>query len=208
VRQGDLFLDGDAVEVFDLPDADLRLHRRFLGMAEADLLFAALRDETEWEQETAVLYGREVLAPRLTAWHGDAEASYVYSGVRHDPLPWTPALRDVRGRLSDETGHEFNSVLLNFYRDGFDSVSWHADDEPELGPAPVIASISLGAPRVFQMKHKQRSDISRVDIQLEHGSLLMMAGDCQQCWMHQIPKRKGRNAPGPRINLTFRSIAR
>ena len=182
VRQGDLFLDGDAVEVFDLPDADLRLHRCFLGVAEADLLFAA--------------------------WHGDAEASYVYSGVRHDPLPWTSALRDVRGRLSDETDHEFNSVLLNLYRDGFDSVSWHADDEPELGPAPVIASISLGAPRVFQMKHKQRSDISRVDIQLEHGSLLMMAGDCQRCWMHQVPKRKGRNAPGPRINLTFRSIAR
>lgn len=206
MRQGDLFFEGDEVEVFDLPDADVCLRRHFLDVAEADRFFAALRDETAWEQETAVLYGREVSAPRLTAWHGDHGASYVYSGVRHDPLPWTSMLSEVRRRITDATGHAFNSVLLNYYRDGHDSVSWHADDEPELGHAPRIASLSLGAPRVFQMKHKDRADIPHVDIELEHGSLLVMAGDCQRSWKHQLPKRKGRDAPGPRINLTFRSV--
>jgi alkylated DNA repair dioxygenase AlkB len=206
VRQGDLFQDATAVEVFDLPDADLCLWRRFLPVTDADGLFATLVEESPWEQETTVLYGRAVPTPRLTAWYGDAGASYVYSGVRHEPLPWTRELIEIRERVSRAVDGEFNSVLLNFYRDGQDSVAWHADDEPELGRAPLIASLSLGATRVFQMKHKARTDLPRVDIELEHGSLLAMAGECQRCWLHRVPKRRGRHAPGPRLNLTFRTV--
>jgi alkylated DNA repair dioxygenase AlkB len=155
-----------------------------------------------------MMFGREVTAPRLTAWFGDPHASYVYSGVRHDPVPWTPTLADLRARVERATEHAFNSVLLNFYRDGEDSVSWHSDDEPELGAQPVIASLSLGATRVFQLKHKRRADLARVDIELSHGSLLLMSGNCQSHWKHQIPKRRGRTRPGPRINLTFRRVGR
>ena len=142
----------------------------------------------------------------MTAWYGDADASYVYSGVRHDPIDWTASLTELRGHVEDEVGHQFNSVLLNLYRGGEDGVSWHSDDEPELGERPVIASVSLGAVRGFQLKHKSSADLDRVDIELPHGSLLLMAGDCQRHWKHQIPKRRGRNRPGPRINLTFRWV--
>lgn len=206
VRQGDLFPGRGETEIFALPDAELQLVRGFLSVADSDRIFAELREGTPWEQERATMYGREVAIPRRTAWYGDPHASYVYSGVRHDPMPWTPTLRELRERIEEDTGRAFNSVLLNFYRDGEDSVSWHSDDERELGPRPVIASLSLGATRVFQLKHKRRADLERIDIELTHGSLLMMSGDCQRHWKHQIPKRRGRNRPGPRINLTFRLV--
>ena len=152
------------------------------------------------------MYGREVASPRLTAWFGDPRAAYAYSGVEHEPIAWTPTLADLRSRVEHAADVSFNSVLLNLYRDGMDSVAWHSDDEPELGRRPVIASLSLGAARVFQLKHKHRPDVDRVDIDLPHGSLLTMAGDCQRCWKHQIPKRRGADRPGPRINLTFRRV--
>lgn len=204
MKQGALFPepDGrDAIHEFDLPDAEVRLDRTFLTVVEADRMFEQLREDTDWEQERTVMYGREVRAPRLTAWYGDA--SYKYSGVTHDPRPWTRLLQELRERVEAAADRSFNSVLLNFYRDGNDSVAWHCDDEPELGRAPVIASLSLGAERVFQLKHKSRSDLPRVDIMLPHGSLLIMAGVCQSHWKHQLPKRKGLRAG--RINLTFRA---
>jgi alkylated DNA repair dioxygenase AlkB len=193
-------------ERLDLPDADVRLCQAFLPRNTSSQAFEELRNDVDWEQETYVMYGREVPSPRLTAWYGDPGSVYNYSGVRHDATPWTraPMLAQLRTRVQEATGAQFNSVLLNYYRDGRDSVSWHSDDETDLGARPIIASLSLGAPRVFQFKHRDRSDLDRIDLELQPGSLLMMAGDTQRYWRHQIPKRKKLRAG--RINLTFRLV--
>lgn len=147
-----------------------------------------------------MLFGREVLQPRLACWYGDH--AYSYSGIRLEPRAWTDRLRCLRERCSVDSGVEFNSCLVNLYRDGRDSMGWHADDEPELGREPVIASLSLGDTRVFRMRHKETKTV--VEIPLEHGSLLVMSGLMQQCWVHEIPKTK--KPVGQRINLTFRVI--
>jgi alkylated DNA repair dioxygenase AlkB len=138
--------------------------------------------------------------PRLTAWHG--EAGYVYSGIAMQPAAWTPALLEIKRCAEHHAGQGFNSVLLNLYRDGRDSVSWHADNEPGLGRDPVIASLSLGATRRFQLKHRRNG--LRVAIDLEHGSCLVMAGATQHHWLHQLPKTA--RPVGPRVNLTFRRM--
>lgn len=208
MRQGVLFpdpaADASGTVVYSVPDAELWLDCGFLERARADRLYAVLRSDTDWTQESMVLYGREVAVPRLSAWHGDPQGSYAYSGIRHDPLPWTPVLQELRAAVERRTGCGFNSVLLNWYRDGKDSVSWHADDERELGEHPRIASLSLGAARTFQLKHRTRPELGRLDIELMAGSLLWMGGRCQRCWLHQVPKRRGLTEG--RINLTFRSV--
>jgi alkylated DNA repair dioxygenase AlkB len=181
-------------------DGALFLHESALAPAAADRLLAALRAGIDWRQETATVMGRRVPIPRLTAWHG--EASYVYSGIRLTPMPWTPPLLELKALAERLAGQGFNSVLLNLYRDGGDSVSWHADNEPGLGRDPVIASLSLGAVRRFQLKHRRLPE--RLALDLPHGSCLIMAGATQHHWLHQLPKTK---APvGPRINLTFRQM--
>jgi alkylated DNA repair dioxygenase AlkB len=183
-------------------DGLVRLHEAALASAAADRLFDALIAATAWRQEIATVMGRRVPIPRLTAWHG--EAGYVYSGIRMTPLPWSAPLLELKGVAEACAGEAFNSVLLNLYRDGRDSVSWHADNEPGLGRNPVIASISLGAIRRFQMKH--RGSGQRVALELPHGSCLVMAGSTQHHWLHQVPKTA--RAVGPRINLTFRAMRR
>jgi alkylated DNA repair dioxygenase AlkB len=122
----------------------------------------------------------------------------------HRALPWTQALQELRQKAERATKASFNSVLLNLYRDGNDSVGWHADDEPQLGARPQIASLSLGARRTFQLKHRHEMSQPRLDLQLESGSLLWLGGDCQSHWQHQLPKRRG--VQHARINLTFRWI--
>lgn len=189
------------LERLDLPGADLRLDPRWLEASEADALFAVLRRGLPWSNHAVRLFGREHPAPRLSAWMGDA--AYRYSGVVREPQPWTPALAALRDRLSGELGTAFNSVLANLYRDGADAMGWHADDEPELGDAPVIASVSLGAVRRFAMKH--RTGEGRFALDLPHGSLLVIAGATQAAWRHSLPRT--RRAVGPRINLTFRRVA-
>ena len=140
--------------------------------------------------------------PRLTAWYADAGLTYRYSGVTHHALEWTPTLQEIR-RDAEATAHaSFNSVLLNFYRDGQDSIGYHADDEPELGVNPVIASISLGSVRQFVLKHKKSGEKLKFD--LAPGTLLIMGGTCQHHWVHALPKTK--SLVGERINLTFRNI--
>jgi len=178
--------------VFLYPDA--------LRQADADRLFAELRGGIEWRQEVATLMGRRVAIPRLTAWHG--AAGYVYSGIRMTPAPWTPPLLELKGLAEALAGQAFDSVLLNLYRDGRDSVSWHADNEPGLGRDPVIASLSLGAVRRFQLKHRRLPE--RLTLDLPHGSCLIMAGATQHHWLHQLPKTT--RPVGPRINLTFRRM--
>jgi alkylated DNA repair dioxygenase AlkB len=181
-------------------DGEVVLFEQALAPVDADRLFAALRAGIDWRQELARVMGRRVPLPRLTAWHG--EAGYVYSGIRMMPAPWTPALVELKALAEALAGQPFNSVLLNLYRDGRDSVSWHADNEPGLGRNPVIASVSLGAVRRFQMKHRRLG--ARLALDLPHGSCLMMAGATQHHWLHQLPKTT--RPVGPRINLTFRSM--
>jgi len=165
---------------------------------------ADLRHGIDWRDEEILLFGRRVAVPRRVAWYGDPGASYTYSGTPHHPEPWTPALTCTRDRVQELTGARFNAVLLNLYRDGRDGMGWHADDEPELGPNPVIASVSLGATRRFCLRHRRRRDL-RIDLPLAHGSLLLMSGATQHHWVHALPKT---TAPvGERINLTFRWVA-
>jgi alkylated DNA repair dioxygenase AlkB len=176
------------------------LHEEALAGADASRLFGRLMAVTEWRREIATVMGRRVPIPRLTAWHG--AAGYVYSGIRMTPAPWNQPLLEIKAVAEACAGQTFNSVLLNLYRDGRDSVSWHADNEPGLGRNPVIASVSLGAVRRFQMKHRERDE--RLALDLPSGSCLVMAGPTQHHWLHQVPKT-GRPV-GPRINLTFRAM--
>jgi len=186
-----------------LPDAEVLFYPAFFELAESDALFEELTHDIAWKQETIKIMGSDVLTPRLTAWYGDEGKSYIWSGITQHPHPWTPALLRMKERVEAAAAVRFNSVLLNLYRDGRDSVGWHSDDEPELGENPVIASVSLGATRVFQFKHKHNPDL-RHQIELTHGSLLLMRGATQHFWKHQIPKTA--KPTGPRINLTFRVI--
>jgi alkylated DNA repair dioxygenase AlkB len=141
---------------------------------------------TEWSQETIRYYRKKVKLPRFTAWYGDKGASYTYSKIANDPHRWTDALLALERRFEPIAHVRFNSVLLNLYRTGNDGVSWHQDNEPELGDAPVIASASFGGTRQFQFKHKFQKELSRVDLSLTHGSVLIMRGTTQQFWRHQI----------------------
>ncbi|GHA85555.1 alpha-ketoglutarate-dependent dioxygenase AlkB family protein [Cognatilysobacter bugurensis] len=187
-----------------LPDAELAFDPQWLLPAQADALLASLRDTIAWQVHRVRLFGREHRAPRLSAWIGDADAAYGYSGTRHVPAPWPAALGPVRERLRDALGVDFNGVLANLYRDGSDTMGWHADDERELGPAPVIASLSLGATRRFVLKHRTCADV-RLAIELPHGSLLVMSGATQQHHRHALPRTA--RPIGERLNLTFRRIA-
>jgi alkylated DNA repair dioxygenase AlkB len=175
----------------------------FVGAARADALLQSLGENLDWAQRPIMIFGRSVLQPRLTAFHGDDGVGYRYSGKTLAAQPWTVELEGLRQLLFDQLAVKFNCVLCNLYRDGKDSMGWHADNEPELGAAPVIASISLGAERRFQLKSRSDSTLRR-ELLLEHGSLLVMAGDLQQHWLHQLPKTA--RVDQPRINLTFRAI--
>jgi alkylated DNA repair dioxygenase AlkB len=191
------------IRVLDPPGDDVVLYPSFFFATVADRLLRELRETTVWRQETIRVYGKSVNMPRLTAWYGDEGTSYVYSGIRNAPLPWTAPLIEVKRAVEPPAGVIFNSVLLNRYRTGRDSVSWHADDEPEFGEQPVIASVSFGGTRCFQLKHKKQRDL-KVSIDLTHGSLLIMRGDSQANWLHQVPKTAKRVAE--RLNLTFRMV--
>jgi alkylated DNA repair dioxygenase AlkB len=171
---------------------------------ESNHLFTDLMEHIKWNQETIKYYGKDINLPRLTAWYGDKETSYTYSHISNSPHPWTPTLIYIKNRIEGVASAQFNSVLLNLYRDGNDGVSWHQDNERELGKEPVIGSVSLGQTRRFQFRHKTRKDLSRIDVDLTNGSFLIMKGKTQQCWQHQIPKTA--KPVKPRINLTFRFI--
>jgi alkylated DNA repair dioxygenase AlkB len=186
-----------------LAGADLRYDEHAWPSAEADALFAALRAEIPWQTHRLHLFGREIPAPRLSCWIGDADAVYTYSRARFTPLPWTSTVARLRDELATRHGLRFNSVLANLYRDGRDSVGWHSDDEPELGARPVIASLSFGATRTFRLRSRA-TGAAALSIDLAHGSLLVMAGDTQALYQHALPKRAGVMAA--RINLTFRCI--
>jgi len=197
----DLFSDDARLVPIPIEDGELAMLAHMpLPASPAQVLEQLIR-ETPWRAETVVLYGKRYLQPRLTAWFG--EASYTYSGLTLAPAPMTPLLNGLRRTVEDLTGHRYNSVLLNYYRDGADSMGMHSDDEPELGPAPAIASLSLGATRTFILRHKLNKRTVKID--LTDASLLLTAGDFQKYWLHGINKTA--KPTGERLNLTFRYVA-
>lgn len=187
--------------VLPLPDALLRFAPDFLATAEADALLHELHAAIPWEQHHVRLFGRTLPAPRLSCWIGDRDAAYTYSRVRFAPRPWPSALVALRARLETCCAARFNSVLANLYRDGRDAMGWHSDDEPELGAAPLIASLSLGAPRRFLLRARSGGATRSTMLTLSHGSLLLMGGACQRLYRHAVPRTRA--AVAPRINLTF-----
>ncbi len=191
-------------EVINLQGGVCRYWPTWLTVDEASQLYQALLETVAWQQDEIRMFGRTLPLPRLQAWYGDTSASYRYSGIQLEPLPWLPILHALKMRVEQATGAEFNSVLVNLYRSGQDSNGWHADDEPELGDDPLVASLSLGAMRRFQLRHKTDRSIPVRTLMLEAGSLLFMGAGMQQHWQHQVPKTQ-KNV-SPRINLTFRRV--
>jgi alkylated DNA repair dioxygenase AlkB len=156
----------------------------------------------DWQHDKIFIYGQYRYQPRYTAWHGDSDAEYSYSGIHLEPKPWNPCLEFIRERIQHVANDRFNAVLLNWYRDGEDAMGWHSDNEKELGSKPTIASVSFGAERDFHLRSNDRR--WKLSIPLEHGSLLLMQGEMQQHWQHALPKRL--RIKESRVNLTFRQI--
>lgn len=200
----DLNFNQDVEKIFDLPNAEIVYYPSFFSTKESDEYLITLKETINWQQEKMNIYGKEVNFPRLTAWYGDNDKNYSFSGIDLSPNTWTDELQQIKNKIEDASKTDFNSVLLNLYRSGQDSISWHTDAEKELGKNPIIASVSFGETRKFQLKHKFNKEIEIVNIELQHGSLLIMSGETQHFWLHQIPKTK--KALKERINLTFRKI--
>ena len=186
-----------------LPNAELTYFPNFFTKKNADIFFQQLRTEIPWRQDNITVFGKTHKQPRLTALYSQNSKTYTYSGITMEPLLFSTTLKTILTKIVEETARTFTTVLLNLYRDGSDSNGWHADDEKELGINPVIASISLGSERFFHFKHKKQKEL-RYNLLLKHGSLLIMEGEMQHYWLHQIPKSK--QVIGERINLTFRTI--
>lgn len=192
-------------ETHDLGNAEIEEYPHAFNGEDNSRLMTELIDTVPWHGDTITIAGKQIPVPRLQCWMGDIGSRYGYSGMRLSPQPWLPIVNDIRNRVFGLTGLTFNSVLLNYYRDGQDSVAWHADDEPELGKNPIIASLSLGAQREFQLCPKNsKSRAIKARILLRPGSLLVMGKGLQDNWLHQVPKVKGLTEP--RLNLTFRNI--
>jgi alkylated DNA repair dioxygenase AlkB len=189
---------------FPLKDGEVWLMPNFMPDDKAKNYYDALLSNINWRQEEIKMYGKTHPVPRKTAWYGYPDFNYKYSGIMCNPEPWTKELMDIKKVIEHFLpGENFNSVLLNLYRNQQDSMGWHSDDEKELGDFPFIASLSLGSSRIFQLKHKV-DKLLKGKIELSHGSLLCMGGPMQSFWQHAVPKS---NIPcGPRINLTFRQI--
>jgi alkylated DNA repair dioxygenase AlkB len=203
----------DQLDLFGNPEAETKTHFTiqngeyvyipdFFSKKKADDYFQALLQNIEWKQESMNMYGRQIDFPRLTAWYGDNDKPYSFSGITLSPHPWSKELLEIKQMIEPKADVEYNSVLLNRYRDGNDSISWHTDAEKELGQNPVIASVNFGAERKFQLKHMETGE--KIEINLKHGSLLVMKGELQHFWKHQVPKTKKKVSE--RINLTFRVI--
>jgi alkylated DNA repair dioxygenase AlkB len=192
----------DPVELLPY-DGSALLYRAALDAGAAHRLMGLLLEVVPWAQHRVRVYGREVDQPRLVAWFGDPGRVYTYSGLTLEPQPWPAVLQEARHLCQQLAGVSFNSVLANLYRDGRDGVAWHADDEPELGPDPVIASLSLGAERRFDLRHCETGETVRTV--LPAGSVVVMGAGCQRHWLHQVPRML--RVKQPRINLTFRRFA-
>ncbi|AUC60840.1 Alkylated DNA repair protein AlkB [Cyanobacterium sp. HL-69] len=188
----------------ELPYSEIYYYPDFFDSATSDVLFTELHREIEWRQDNITVYGKTHLQPRLTAWYADEGLTYTYSNLTMYPNPWIDCLEQIKDKIEFLLNVKFNSVLLNYYRHGKDSMGWHSDNEPELGKNPLIASVSFGGERRFMLKTRDKKNPIKSEISLTHGSLLVMAGETQHYWLHQIPKTS--KSVKPRINLTFRLI--
>ena len=186
-----------------LPEAEIAFYPSLFNKEDSDRLLTKLTQTIDWRQDWITVYGRSLPQPRLTAWVGDPGKAYTYSGITMQPSGWTDTLLDLKASVDAIAGVTFNSVLLNLYRDGNDSMGWHSDDEPELGRNPVIGSVSLGGTRQFMLRHKHQKAL-KTKLALNSGSFLLMQGPTQHHWLHQVPKTK--RVIAPRLNLTFRVI--
>ena len=194
-------LFSDAQELLPF-DGSAVLYPRFFNADFALEAFEELKTKTSWAQPEMIMFGKNYAQAGLSTWFTDSGISYQYSGIVREAHPMTSLLEKIGAMCTAHTGAQFNSALVNLYRDGQDSVSWHSDNEAVNGKEPTIASVSLGATRRFDLRHKETKEMVRVD--LEDGSLLVMSGLSQQCWVHQIAKTK--TLVGPRINLTYRLV--
>ena len=205
--QTSLFTSNESSRLILNDNGNVTLSEDFFCQTESNEILKTLIEEIEWKQEYIRMYGKSIPIPRLTAWYGDNDKPYTYSGITMTPKGWHPVLLSIKNRIESASDRVFNSVLLNYYRNGNDSVAWHSDNETELGENPSIGSVSFGEPRKFSLKHKNPEHPNHkkpIDIQLTHGSFLLMDGECQSFWLHQIAKTKKK--VGARINLTFRFI--
>ena len=190
-------------QTFALGDSEIQYVANAFTAREADRLLQSLLDAIPWRTATMTIAGQKRPLPRLQCWMADQGRSYSYSGLKLSPHPWNPDVLRIKARLEQLCEHSFNSVLLNYYRGGSDSVSWHADDETELGPNPIVASVSLGAQRTLEFKPKFKITTPKKQIVLGSGSILIMGKTIQNNWLHQLPKISGNIEP--RISLTFRN---
>jgi alkylated DNA repair dioxygenase AlkB len=186
--------------------SELHYYPEFLNSEAAAFFFEKLRTELQWQQEKIRLFGKEHWQPRLLAWYADPGVQYTYSGITHHPLLWSENLLKIKTLIEKEIGTGLNSALANLYRNGADSMGWHSDDEKELGPEPLIASISLGAERRFLFRPRKGIIAAKKDFLLPSGSLLIMRGRTQEHFQHAVPKTA--KLVGERINLTFRNIVK
>ena len=195
--------------LIELPDAQLLFINNFYTPSVSDAFLTELTTELAWKQGEITLFGKKVLEPRLSAWYGDAGKTYTYSGKKQEPLPWQSGLLQIKTDIEKAILEHLtldiypNSVLCNYYRNGQDSMGFHADNERELGQNPVIASVNFGETRRFQFRRRDDKNV-KYELELTHGSLLVMAGPMQHHWLHAVPKEPKRTKP--RINLTFRHI--
>jgi alkylated DNA repair dioxygenase AlkB len=195
--------------LIELPDAELLFIENFYPPSVSDAFLRQLTTELAWQQGEITMFGKKVLEPRLSAWYGDAGKTYTYSGKKQEPLPWQSDLLRIKTDAEKvileqlKQAISLNSVLCNYYRNGQDSMGFHADNERELGQNPVIASVNFGETRRFQFRRRDDKNV-KYELELTHGSLLVMAGAMQHHWLHAVPKEPKRTKP--RINLTFRHI--
>lgn len=195
-------VNSDIKNHFFIDNGEYLFFPSFFSKSDSDNFFTELKNNTKWRQESMNMYGKKIDFPRLTAWYGDNDKAYKFSGITLQPNIWSEEILKIKERIEPIANVKFNSVLLNRYRDGNDSISWHTDAEPELGNNPIIASVNFGETRKFQLRHIKTKQ--KIEIELTHGSLLIMQGELQHYWQHQVPKTAKKI--GERINLTFRVI--
>ena len=183
-------------------DGSAVFHPWVLGDRDASQVFAELNESVPWEARSIRMFGKDIPQPRLVAWFGDPGCEYSYSGISMNLNEWTSQLLELKTLCEEVAGTTFNSTLANLYRNGNDKMSWHSDDEPELGVEPCIASLSLGATRRFKFRHRTTKEV--VECSLPSGSLIVMSGLSQKMWEHEVPRET--RVTDPRINLTFRTV--
>ena len=198
-----LYEDPNKSRFIENKNLKIKYYENYFNPESSHRLMSKLATDILWKRETATVWGKKIVMKRKVAWYGDEGKSYTYSGINLQPNPWSPELLELKSAIEKEANTSFSSVLLNRYRDGKDYVGWHTDAEKELGQNPIIGSVNFGASRKFQLR-RIHNPKEKFEVELGHGSLLVMMGETQHYWQHQVPKTAKKIED--RINLTFRKI--